>query len=255
MKVVLWLGLSGHAAADCSLICRLVWFSDGSDSAILLLQLLPRVLYFKSLESIVVWWHWLGRSLRPGKLSNSPHGAEGATRARRVPFPLSTIPASLALNEATSIVCDQAPKFRTSWFAHRPGRPILQKREILLLTTYYSILLHVVSFLKPQQQARNEQQAEHCVDIQAAAIRAKNRQNQAGKVSSSELMQKVCNLLQQVGQHSALAKAGFFCSCEILPLEHTPANIVAAPSLKRFRPVWLTPSSAHMLAASQLTIL
>jgi hypothetical protein len=44
-------------------------------------------------ETIVVWRHWFGRSLRPGKPSNSPRGAEGATMARRVPFPPSSIPA------------------------------------------------------------------------------------------------------------------------------------------------------------------
>ncbi len=44
-------------------------------------------------ETIVVWRHWFGRSLRPGKPSNSPRGAEGAAMARRVPFPPSSIPA------------------------------------------------------------------------------------------------------------------------------------------------------------------
>ena len=44
-------------------------------------------------ETIVVWRHWFGRSLRPRKPSNSPHGAEGATMARRVQFPPSSIPA------------------------------------------------------------------------------------------------------------------------------------------------------------------
>ena len=44
-------------------------------------------------ETIVVWRHWFGRSLRPGKPSNSPRGAEGATMARRVSFPPSSIPA------------------------------------------------------------------------------------------------------------------------------------------------------------------
>ncbi len=47
----------------------------------------------KGPETIVVWRHWFGRSLRPGKPSNSPRGAEGATMARRVPFPPSSIPA------------------------------------------------------------------------------------------------------------------------------------------------------------------
>ena len=44
-------------------------------------------------ETIGVWRHWFGRSLRPGKPSNSPRGAEGAAMARRVPFPPSSIPA------------------------------------------------------------------------------------------------------------------------------------------------------------------
>ena len=76
------------------------------------------------------------------------------------------------------------------------GRQHLQKGEILFLTTCYSILLHIMSFLKQQLQARNEQRAEHCMDIQEAAIRGKNEQFQAWKVSSSELMEKVCNLLR-----------------------------------------------------------
>ena len=105
------------------------------------------------------------------------------------------------------------------------GRSNQQKGEILFLARCYSILLHLVSFLKPPQQARNEQRAELCVEIQVAAIRGKNRQNQAWKVSSSELMEKVCDLLWKVGQHSALAKAGLFGACEILPPECTPANI------------------------------
>ena len=42
-------------------------------------------------------------------------------------------------------------------------------------------------------------------------------------------MQKVCNLLREVGQHFALAKGGLFGSCEILPPEHTAVNIAVAP--------------------------
>ncbi len=41
MKVLLEYGLSGHAAGN----CRLVWFRDGSDGAVLLLLLLLRVGY------------------------------------------------------------------------------------------------------------------------------------------------------------------------------------------------------------------
>ena len=41
VKVLLEFSLSVHAARD----CRLGWFSDGSDGAILLLQLLLRVGY------------------------------------------------------------------------------------------------------------------------------------------------------------------------------------------------------------------
>ena len=108
MKVVLGFGLSGHAAwlGD----CWRGWFRDGSDGAILLLRLLPRVGYVERLEQIVVWRHWFVRSLRPTKQSNSPSGVEGAMMALRAPFPLlvSRIPTSImlywALNEAN--VCD-----------------------------------------------------------------------------------------------------------------------------------------------------
>jgi hypothetical protein len=41
VKNLLEYGLSGHAAGD----CRLVWFRDGSDGAVLLLRLLLRVGY------------------------------------------------------------------------------------------------------------------------------------------------------------------------------------------------------------------
>ena len=41
VKVLLEYGLSGHAARD----CRLGWFRDGSDGAIVLLRLLLRVGY------------------------------------------------------------------------------------------------------------------------------------------------------------------------------------------------------------------
>ena len=41
VNVLLEYGLSGHAARH----CRIGWFSDGSDGAILLLQLLLRVGY------------------------------------------------------------------------------------------------------------------------------------------------------------------------------------------------------------------
>ena len=53
VKVLLEYGLSGHAAGD----CRLGWFRDGSDGAVLLLRFLlkfgPSLL--KRLEIIVVW--------------------------------------------------------------------------------------------------------------------------------------------------------------------------------------------------------
>ena len=90
MKVLLVFGLSGHAAWN----CRLGWFRDGSDGAILLLRLLTRVGYVKGLDSIVAWRHLFGRSLRPGKPSISPSGAEAVTMVRRAPFPLSRLPAS-----------------------------------------------------------------------------------------------------------------------------------------------------------------
>ena len=64
VKVLLEYGLSGHAARD----CRLGWFRDGSDGAILLLRLLLRVCYVEKPETIVLWRH----SLRPGKPPNSP---------------------------------------------------------------------------------------------------------------------------------------------------------------------------------------
>jgi hypothetical protein len=59
-------------------------------------------------ETIVVWRHWFGRSLRPGKPSNSPRGAEGATMARRVPFPPSSIPAYIE-QSMKLFVCLSAP--------------------------------------------------------------------------------------------------------------------------------------------------
>jgi hypothetical protein len=68
MKVLLEFGLSGHAARD----CQLGLFRDGSDGAILLLLSLLRVGYVERPETIVVWRHWFGRSLRPGKPSKSP---------------------------------------------------------------------------------------------------------------------------------------------------------------------------------------
>ena len=89
VKVLLEFGLSGHAARD----CWLGWFRNGSDGAILLLRVFWGLGMLKRPETIVVWRHWFGRSLRPGKPSNSPRGAEGATMARRVPFPPSSIPA------------------------------------------------------------------------------------------------------------------------------------------------------------------
>jgi len=89
VKVLLEFGLSGLAARD----CRLGWFRDGSDGAILLLRVFWGLGMLKRPEAIVVWRHWFGRSLRPGKPSNSPRGAEGATMARRVQFPPSSIPA------------------------------------------------------------------------------------------------------------------------------------------------------------------
>jgi hypothetical protein len=89
MKVLLEFGLSGHAARD----CRPGWCRDGSGGAILLLLSLDsllRVGYVERPETIVVWRHWFGRSLRPGKPSNSPlrrggrpDGAEGAISTKQ----------------------------------------------------------------------------------------------------------------------------------------------------------------------------
>ena len=63
VKVLLEFCLSGHAARD----CRHGWCRDESDGAILLLQLLLRVGYVEKPETIVLWRHWFGRSLRHGK--------------------------------------------------------------------------------------------------------------------------------------------------------------------------------------------
>ena len=56
-------------------------------------------------ETIVLWRHWFGRSLRPGKPSNSPRGAEDASMVRRAPFPLSSLPASIEHSMKLSCVC------------------------------------------------------------------------------------------------------------------------------------------------------
>ena len=88
VKVLLEFGLSGHAARD----YRLGWCRDGSDGAILLLRLLLRVCYVEKPETIVLWRHWFGRSLRPGSRRTHPVGAEGATMARRAPFPTKRYP-------------------------------------------------------------------------------------------------------------------------------------------------------------------
>ena len=97
VKVLLEFCLSGHAARD----CLLGWFRDGSDCAILLLRVFWGLGMLKRPETIVVWRHCFGRSLRPGKPSNSPRGAEGATMARRVPFPPSSIPAYIEKSKKT----------------------------------------------------------------------------------------------------------------------------------------------------------
>ena len=56
-------------------------------------------------ETIVLWRHWFGRSLRPGKPSNSPRGAEDASMVRRAPFPLSSLPASIEYSMKLLCVC------------------------------------------------------------------------------------------------------------------------------------------------------
>ena len=100
VKGLLEFGLSGHAAGD----CRLGWCRDGSDGAILLVQLLLRVGYVEKPETIVLWRHWFGRSLRPGKSSNSSgwcggrhDGTEGAISHKAVSPPL------LLINKARSL--------------------------------------------------------------------------------------------------------------------------------------------------------
>ena len=73
VKGLLEFCLSGYAARD----CRLGWCKDGSDGAVLLLRLLLRVVYVEKPETIVLWRHWFGRSLRPGKPSISPRWCGG----------------------------------------------------------------------------------------------------------------------------------------------------------------------------------
>ena len=99
VKALLEFGLSGHAARD----CRFGWCRDGSDGAILLLRLLLRVGYVGKPGTIVMWPHWFGRSLLPGKPSNSPRwcggrhdGAEGAISHKAVS------PRLLLINKARS---------------------------------------------------------------------------------------------------------------------------------------------------------
>jgi hypothetical protein len=61
--------------------------------AILLLRSVLRVGYVERPEAIVLWRHWVGHSLRPGKPSNSPlswrggrlDGAEGAVSTVYLP--------------------------------------------------------------------------------------------------------------------------------------------------------------------------
>ena len=108
VKVLLEFGLSGHAARD----CRLGWCQcrDGSDGAILLLRLLLRVCYVEKPETIVLWGHWFGHSLRPGKLSDAAVeltplvaeqlGAEGAISHKVVS---SRTPPLLLINKARSL--------------------------------------------------------------------------------------------------------------------------------------------------------
>jgi hypothetical protein len=86
VKVLIEFGLSGHAARD----CWLGWFWDGPDGAILLLRLLLRVGFAERPETIAVWRHWFGRSLRPGEWLNSPKwsggchkGAEGSISTKQ----------------------------------------------------------------------------------------------------------------------------------------------------------------------------
>ena len=61
--------------------------------------------YVERLEPILVWRHWFGHSPRSGKQSNSPSGAEGATMARRVPFPRRRIPASIEHSMTLKLLC------------------------------------------------------------------------------------------------------------------------------------------------------
>ena len=100
VKVLFEFGLSGQATRD----RRLGWCRDGSDGAILLLRLLLRVCYVEKPETIALWRHWFGRSLRPGKPSKSPcwyggrhDGAEDAISHKAVSQPL------LLINQARSL--------------------------------------------------------------------------------------------------------------------------------------------------------
>ena len=80
--------------------------------------------------------------------------------------------ASTAAAEPQGTSCDQTQKFRTSWCAQREA----ESAEVRNIIPYY-MLLNINAYYVipeatgPQQQARNEQLAEHCMDIQAAAIR------------------------------------------------------------------------------------
>ena len=73
VNILLEFGLSGHAARD----CWIGWFRDGSDGAILRLQLLLRVGSVEKPETIVLWRHWFDRSLVSGKPSNSTRWCGG----------------------------------------------------------------------------------------------------------------------------------------------------------------------------------
>ncbi len=79
MKVLLEFGLSGHCARD----CRLGWFRDGSDGAILLLRSLLRAGYVERPESVVVWRHWFGVVVLSGQRSHqtNPDGVKGSSMA------------------------------------------------------------------------------------------------------------------------------------------------------------------------------
>ncbi len=102
MKVLLEYGLSGHAARD----CRLGWFRNGSDGAILLLLRLLLRSGLKRPETIVCGDIAVVVPSLSGQGSRRTHldGVGGTTMARRVPLPLISIHANI--EHSMKLLCD-----------------------------------------------------------------------------------------------------------------------------------------------------